>query len=355
MNPVDSLGADLYWLLREGQPDLVFSPFSVAAAMRLAWYGARGPTRDELTEALHLDQGTSSTSGPRPGDAFTFRMANTAWVQRGLPLDPEYARQLAGEEMTRFSDADFRHAPEQARAKINETIAEQTERKITDLLQPGAVTSDTRLVLANAVYLKGRWADPFPERDTAGAPFYPGGGRELEVPMMRGSATRGYKRGGGYQVVLLPYLNTTVAMAIVLPAGPLAALDLSEGIGGLLAGTTPHQVDLRLPKFRQETRLELVPRLRELGVRLAFTDDADFSGITAAEELHISAVAHQAYVVVDERGTEAAAATAVGMVAAAFRLPQSPVEMIVDRPFLFATLDTSTGTPLFLGTVTSPG
>ena len=179
----------------------------------------------------------------------------------------------------------------------------------------------------------------------------------MTVPMMRGAAARAYVRGDGYQAVLLPYTAGGLAMAVTLPDGPLAALRpaiAARGLGGVLAGTSRHQVTLSLPRFRVEAAFDLIPALRQLGVNEAFSGKADFSGITEAEPLQISTVAHKAYVDVDEQGTEAAAATAVAfLAAAAFRSPP-PVTMVVDRPFLFAIVHTATGLPLFAGQVSHP-
>jgi serpin B len=258
-----------------------------------------------------------------------------------------------------FATADFATAPEAARTEINRVIAEQTEGKITGLLPRSAVSRLTRLVLANAVYLKAKWSAPFPAGATSDAPFYPDGRDRpgLTVRMMRATAPRAYLRGDGYQAVLLPYRDASLAMAVMLPDGPLAALRpkvSAVGLGGLLAGAARHQVALSLPRFRLEASFDLIPDLRRLGVTEAFKGDADFSGITDAEPLRIGAVAHKAYVDVDEQGTEAAAATGVSVTAmAAFRAPP-PVTMVVDRPFLFAIIDTATSLPLFLGQVSHP-
>ena len=175
--------------------------------------------------------------------------------------------------------------------------------------------------------------------------------------MMHSTAARMYVRGDGYQAVLLPYRGGNLAMAVVLPDGPLAALTpvlTAGGVRGLLAGTARYEVTLALPRFRLETGFDLVAVLRRLGVQQAFTDHADFSGITEATRLLINAIAHKAYVDVDEQGTEAAAATAVSFrPTAAFRAPQ-PVTMTVDRPFLFAIWYAPAGVPLFLGQVSHP-
>jgi serine protease inhibitor len=176
--------------------------------------------------------------------------------------------------------------------------------------------------------------------------------------MMRGTAARSYLRGDGYQAVLLPYRDVGLAMAVLLPDGPLAALRpkvAAAGLGGLLAGTATHQVTLSLPRFRLEAAFDLIPALKRLGVIEAFGGHADFGGITSAGPLQIGAVAHKAYIDVDEQGTEAAAATAVMIrTMAAMRSPP-PITVVVDRPFLFAIIDTATSLPVFLGQVSRPG
>jgi serpin B len=368
-NEPAAFGTDLYQVLAEDGGDVVFSPSSVAGALGMAWYGARGRTAAELARALHLEDSAApggpddpaSIPDPVPAGhgSAVFRAPNTAWIQSGFGVQAEFTARLSHLARATLARADFAVAPEQARDEINEAIAGQTEGKITGLLPPGSVGRLTRLVLASAVYLKAAWSAPFPEDKTHDAPFYPDGpGRPgVTVPTMRGTATRDYLRGEGYQAVLLPYRDTSLAMAVLLPDGPLSALRpkvAAAGIAGLLAGASRHAVTLALPRFRLRATFGLVPALQRLGVVLAFGDEADFSGITAAEPLRIGAVAHQAYIDVDEHGTEAAAATAAMFAASAIMRPPPPVTVVVDRPFLFAILDIATGLPLFLGQVSRP-
>jgi serpin B len=365
---VGAFGADLYQRLAQDSADMVFAPVSVASALWMAWCGARGQTAAELARALHLDRSPdAAVHGLRSWTALvdaavsgsvTFRAPNTIWVQSGLPVRPEFTARLS-EAAATFTDADFGRAPEATRNEINRVIAEQTAGKITGLLPPGSIGPRTRLVLANALYLKAAWLTPFPAAQTSDAPFYPDGEDrpDLTVPMMRGAAARAYVQGDGYQAVLLPYTGGSLAMAVILPDGPLTTLRpalAARGLGGLLAGTSRHQVTLSLPRFRVASAFDLIPALRQLGVNEAFSPEADFSGITEAEPLQMSTVAHKAYVDVDEQGTEAAAATAVGFRAAAALRSPPPVTMIVDRPFLFAIVHTTTGLPLFLGQVSHP-
>ena len=368
----DMFGADLFRLLAAAGQNTVFSPASVAAALQMALCGARGATAAQLAAALHLDGPARAADGLRllsdllssagaggPGGGVTMRAPNTLWVQAGLPLSPGFTGQLVDIAGVTVRPADFQSAPAEARAQINDLIAEQTAGKITNLLGPDAVSAATRLVLANAVYLKAAWTFPFPARATADAPFYPGdaGGAPLSAATMRLTSDLAYLRTDGYQAVLLPYKESRLAMAVVLPeAGPPAALAprLARGLAPLLTGATRQSVALSLPKFRQRAGFGLIPMLQQLGVQDAFTSAADFSGITSAVRLFIGAVVHHAYIDVDEQGTEAAAATAVAMRPMALRRGPEPVRMTVDRPFLFAITDTATGLPLFLGQVSRP-
>ena len=365
----DMFAADLYRVLAADAAETVFSPVSVAAALQMALCGARGQTATELAGALHetpdaaaegLRATTAAVGDVAVGGSATLRAPNIAWVQSGLPLRPAFTSQLADSAAASVNQVGFAENAEAARAEINRVIAEQTEDKITGLLPARAIDSATRLVLTSAIYLKAAWADPFPEAATGDAPFYPDGpGRpSLSVPMMRGTAARAYRHADGYQAVVLPYRGGRVAMAVVLPDGPSATLRraiAAGGLPGLLAGTSRHEVTLSMPRFRLEADFDLIPVLRRLGVEQAFTERADFSGITEAERLLINAVAHKAYVDVDEQGTEAAAATAISFrPLAAFRVPAA-VTMTVDRPFVFAIIHTPTGLPLFVGQVSHPG
>ena len=299
-----ALGVDLYGVLAADAGDMVFSPASVASALRIALCGAGGQTAAELARVLHLGkypepQNVAATGlrlmPARPGDgepdggSATFRAPATVWIQSGLRLSGSFQARGATSGVT-LADADFAAAPEAARAEINRVIGEQTEGKITGLLSSGTVTALTRLVLASAVYLKAAWTDPFPARATADAPFYPDGpdGQALPVPTMHGTAPRAYLNGDGYQAVLLPYLDIGLAMAVLLPDGPLAALRpklAAAGLGGLLAGTGRHQVTLSLPRFRVEAAFDLIPALRRRrrGVRRRRRLQRDHLGSSAAD------------------------------------------------------------------------
>ncbi len=356
----DAFGAELYGRL-PAAGNLVFSPASIATALRLVLIGARGETAAQIAAALHLDRPDDAGPGLRDVSALlgdlaagdlTLRAPNTVWVQSGLPLEPGFTAALAAAAAVALRDADFRRDAEQARREINQVIAEQTEGKISDLLGPGALDVSTSLVLASAVYLKAAWSHPFPAGATQDGPFHPDPGTRVTVPTMRVRARLRYLRRDGFQAVELPYAGGRLAMVIVLPDGPDGSL---PPLAGLLGGLAPRQVSLALPRFRVTSGFALAPVLAALGMPLPFSPQADFSGIATAQRLRIDEVVHQAYIDVNEEGTEAAAATAVIIRASArFMDPEPPVEITVDRPFLFTITDTRSGLPLFLGRVTDP-
>jgi serpin B len=370
-----AFGTDLYLKLA-AKGNVVFSPASIAAALRMALAGARGDTAAELAAALHLPgpeaaaAGWSAPTGKgglkqlaaiRPGDDLTFRAPNVMWLESALSVRENFLDQLSG--TVSVQRCDFRRAPEAAREEINSAVADQTAGKIVGLIPPGVLDTLTRLVLTNAVYLKALWKSQFPADQTKQKPFYPERTAPSQTDLMHLQAGLTYHRGDGYQAVLLPYRGGSLAMAAVLPDSPLseftAGLTGLGGVGGLTSGLLSDgagcQVDLSLPRFRVDAGFMLKDTLQALGVRTAFTRAADFTGITGDEPLQISAVVHKAYVDVGEEGTEAAAATAVVMrTLAMVRKPQPDVRLVFDRPFLFAIVETTSGLPLFLGQFTRP-
>jgi serpin B len=334
--------------------NIVFSPASVAASLKMALAGARGQTADELAAVLR-DSGGSLDLGSSGGGDLTLNAPNTMWLDSGLSVRDEYLRQLDGH----VQRCNFAGAPEAAREAINASVATATDGKITDLIQRGLIDATTRLALVNAIYLKALWQHQFPVENTKDKPFYPERISATALPSMRLRASLAYHRGDGYQSVLLPYRGGPLAMAVLLPDGPLSEFTdvtgfLVGALSELLGDEAECQVELTMPRFRIEAGFRLEDTLRALGVRLAFTGEADFGGISD-ERLSIGAVVHRAWIDVGEKGTEAAAATATIMrTLAVVRRPEPDVRLVVDRPFLFAIADTATGLPLFLGQFARP-
>ncbi len=286
------------------------------------------------------------------------RTANSLWGQQDTVFEQIFLDTLAANYGAGMHLVDYKTAAEEARAAINEWVADETEDKITDLIPEGGLNALTRLVLVNAVYLDATWAAQFDPELTSEGQFTTLAGDPVAASMMFQSSSFPYASGNGWQAVELPYLRDELAMLVVVPgAGRFTEVE-SRLNGGLIdevvgqLGMGP-EVDLTMPKFEFRTQAGLSDALAGLGMPSAFDPaSADFSGMTAQEALFISDVIHEAYIAVDEEGTEAAAATAVVMRATA--APVETVELTIDRPFLFALRDRDTGALLFMGRVTDP-
>jgi serine protease inhibitor len=369
---INAFGLDLYRQIAAGTPNAVFSPASIALALGMARAGARGQTAVEMDAVLHdlasdehagwlnaLDQALASRSGTfqdMSGTALpvALRIANAPFAQRGMPLEPAYLEALAARYGAGLRLVDYVADTEGARQLINGWVADQTEQRIPELLVPGVLTPESRLTLVNAIYLKAPWLEPFAVEATEPGTFTRADGTTVKVPLMAASAAMPYASGAGWQAVEIPYIGGSLAMTVVVP-DDLAAFEAAltaDQLASITGGLAETQVTLTFPKFSIETKARLADVLAALGMPTAFGDAADFSGITTAEQLAISDVIHQANIDVDEKGTEAAAATAVVMRATG--MPAEPVTVRVDRPFLFALRDVPTGAILFMGRVGDP-
>jgi serpin B len=359
---------DLYARLRERPGNLFLSPLSISAALAMTSAGARGETLREMEKVLHLGPGPSAHAGfgdllrqlqPKE-DSYELSIANALWIQKGYPVREEFRHTTGTEYGAGLESLDFANEPGPARATINRWVEERTRSRIRDLMPPESVTARTRLVLTNAIYFKGKWQRPFPKAATQDEPFQAQGGSSPRVPLMRAEGSFAYLDAGDAQVVALPYGNGDLSMVLLLPRAKegLLALEaslttarLSEWLQKL--ATRPGTV--MLPRYRVTAQFELKDTLAALGMRRAFGDAADFSGIASGERLLISAVVHKAYVDVNEEGSEAAAATGVAMMPTS--MPLAPPERFTfraDHPFLFLIRDVRSGSLLFLGRVVNP-
>jgi serpin B len=364
------LGASLYRRLAKPGENLFFSPLSISQGFAMVYAGARGNTEAQMAQALHfslpqarlhpamnaLDAALQSHAGVTGGDqgtAPTFRAVNAAWGQRGLTFEPAFLDVLAQHYGSGMRAVDFSAEPDTLRQRINTWVEGQTAGRIEDLLPEGTVKSDTRLVLTNALYFKGAWRAPFDPAATQAAPFRTLEGGTRQVQMMRGSVMVPLMKGDGFDAVALPYVGRAFRMLAIVPhEGRFAEVEsrLSAGfLDGVRAGLKDSYVGLRFPRFEVKQEFPLAEPLRALGMVDAFSDRADFSGLTRQEALMLQFAQHQAFVSVDEQGTEAAAATGIG--AGPVSLPEP---FVVDRPFLFLIEDVETKGVLFLGRVVSP-
>lgn len=364
---------DLYRALFSKGTNLFYSPYSISEALAMTYAGAKGETEREMAtvlrftqpqERLHpafnsLDQLLASrgrSSKEEEGSRFELHVANALWGQKGYPFRPAFLDVIAQDYGAGLRLLDFAAAPDASRQAINRWVEEQTAQKIKDLLPPDSIDKLTRLVLSNAIYFNAGWQYPFQDSATKDGTFKLLDGHTVTVPMMQESERLGYAEGEGWQAVELPYVGGELSMVVLLPAeGSFEsfARDLdSAKLTAALKGIAPTQVALTLPRWKFESSVRLSEPLMGLGMKLAFSMAADFSGMTTRPELYIDDVYHKAFVAVDEKGTEAAAATAVVMNLKA--MPGKPKEVRADRPFIFLIRDMQTGTILFMGHVVNP-
>ncbi|HUJ43015.1 MAG TPA: serpin family protein [Opitutaceae bacterium] len=374
--------------------NLLLSPYSIEAALAMAYTGADGRTREEMRRVLHLPvndaavfdgfadlageldnlqaasrrraqiaRGAGATEEP-----IEINVANRLFAQSGFAFRPAFTNALREKFAAPLEELDFFHAAEPARVTINAWVARETRGRIRALVPAGAIDATTRAVLANALYLRAAWANAFDPDNTKNERFWIDGKKRTEVPTMLQERHYGYEKRNGYIALALPYVGAELQFVILLPDQRDGLADLEQTVTpDLLAGCAKlslHDVILHLPKFKLEPpSLPLGALLRELGMTTAFNQppgSADFDRMAPRKPddyLCISEVFHQTWLSLDEKGTEAAAATATVMrygLAVAREPSPPPIEVRVDRPFLFAIQHVSSGTCLFLGHLTGP-
>ena len=365
---------NLYQELKAKDGNLFYSPYSISEALAMTYGGARGETEKQMQEAFQINlqqanlhpafnnldlQLAKRGQGAQGKDNKGFRLhvVNALWGQQGYSFLPAYLDLLAVNYGAGLRLLDFMNAAEQARQTINDWVSEQTEDKIKDLLPSGSVDSLTRLVLTNAIYFNAAWQSQFKPEATEDDKFHLLNGSDVAVRMMHQTDYFGYAEGDHYQAVELPYDGHELSMVILLP-GQESFRAFEDGLSSekvyeIIRSIKNRSVDLRMPKFKVESEFGLKETLSAMGMPIAFTDEADFSGMNGKRELVIKDVVHKAYVAVDENGTEAAAAT--GVVVGVTSAPGDTVEVTIDHPFIFFIRDIQTGAILFVGRVTEPG
>ena len=354
--------------------NIFLSPASISTALAMVYFGARGETRIQMTSVMRLDIYDSSgelslktdfkkllETLSNPQNNYTMYIANRLFGQEGYSFTAEFLQDTEAYFMASLEALDFRNNPSSSRLHINEWVAQQTSDKIKDLLPDGSITVLTRLVLVNAIYFKGLWSNPFDNLATKPETFYLSASQTTQIDMMHlGKKRLNYYNSTelGCQVVELPYIGGQSSMFILLPHDIDSLSFVENRLGAdslekMFSGFKSVDVRVSLPKFNIEQGVALDEFLKAIGMLDLFdASKADLSGMDGTKHLFVSAVIHRAFVEVNEKGTEAAGATAVII---GRRISLSKViHFNADRPFLFLIADTKTGSVLFLGRLTKP-
>ena len=368
---------DLYAKLKDNPGNIFFSPYSISTALAMTWEGARENTEKQMAGALHFIK-----SKPTPHKAFNridlslqtqlaeakkvknndlnLEIANSIWAQKDYKWLPAFLDSLKINYGAGIYNVDFVKEAEKYRVEINKWVEGKTNNKIKDLIQRGVLNGNTRMVLVNAIYFYGQWLNEFKKESTKDDDFTLLDGSKVKVPLMHQMEDHRYMEDDLLQAVELNYKDCNLSMIVLLPdvdkfAELESKLDIPL-IKDAIDKLESREVILTFPKVKMDAQFELAKTLAAMGMSDAFEPDvADFSGMDGEKDLYISNVIHKAFVAIDERGTEAAAATAVVMKASAAPMPsEEPVEFKADHPFIFLIRDKQTGSILFLGRVLDP-
>jgi serpin B len=343
------------------------SPASIATSLAMIYAGARGETSRQMAQVLHLEVpepqveagfGTLNTILNTPSKHYRLHMANRLWLQNGFPFEAAFLKSTLAHYRVEPGSVNFAN-PEQARQLINQWVSDQTNGKIGQIIAPGLLHDKIRFVLTNAIYFKGTWQYRFAKELTREAPFHDLRNREIKVGMMNQTGALQYGENADAQFLQLPYLGGELSMVILLPKRfdglpQLEKLLTAQEVQKWLSGMGhADEVDTYLPKFTFTSQIRLKDALSSLGMPLAFSDAADFSGITREHDQKLYEAIHQAFVDVNKEGTEAAAVTGHVGGNAPGPVPQR-VLFRADHPFLFLIQHNRTGAILFLGRVINP-
>jgi len=366
---MNAFTAATYKNVAQGSGNLILSPFNIATALSMVLEGARGATANQIAATLHQHYGDSYDAALAAlqselakagnGDGNQLLMANRVWVQRGFPIQAAFEKALADNYHAPLTPLDFAGSAGAARETINRWTAEHTKDRIKEIIGPGSLNRDSRMVLTSAIYFYGKWQAPFLTSRTEPGSFQTAAGAKTDAKFMNQTARFNYAENAASQILEMPYARTGIAFDVILPKSRdgLAAMEKSltpENLTGWLGHLSDRKVQVIFPKFRAEAEFSLRSTLSAMGMPAAFSDAADFSGINSSSQLRISDVVHKAFVDVAEEGTEAAAATGTHVVMAAARMPEQPVVFRADHPFLFVIRDTRSGIILFIGRLTAP-
>ena len=368
----NQFAVEFYTHIKDGneRDNMFFSPYSISTVMAMVYEGARQKTADEIQSVFHFPTDpfirrssfeVAQSYFNRNETAYELNVANALWVEKDFLLQDTFKSVVMNSYKGEVFNSNFKKEPEKEHTKINKWVEDETKEKIKDLLPPGSLDTLTRLVLTNAIYFKGNWEEPFEEHQTKYEKFWLNENQVEKVPMMQKTGVFNYFQTEKVQILEIPYETKDLSMLIFLPRGKteedFKSLEKSlttENMKLWKENLEEQRVDVFIPKFTFKKAYNLKGALTKMGMPLAFGFSADFEGINEIGGLYISQVFHKAFIKVNEKGTEAAAATGAVMVLESMTIFPEPQVFKADHPFIFLIQERTTGYILFMGKVANP-
>lgn len=356
---------DLYNRYKTKDGNIFFSPYSIESALSMTYEGAKGETAKEIQNVLHLPNNIETvhtgftninTEINAKGKPYTISVANALWTQKGFPFLPEYLNTVDKYYSGKATNLDFAKQNEKSRTIINDWVASKTNNRIKNIIS--SLSTDTRLVLTNAVYFKADWASKFESSGTFPSDFTTNQNKIIQASMMNQKSMYNYGENKDLQILEMPYVGGDISMLVLLPKNNILDIEkilTTENINSWKKGMVEQKVELSLPKFKFEAEYQMGKDLSEMGMPTAFNESkADFSGMTTADSLYISQVIHKSFIEVAEYGTEAAAATTIIASTTSMPQPEQVKYFRADHPFVFIIQQKGTGNILFMGRLSNP-
>jgi len=362
---------ELYKKFSTNDSNIFFSPYSISTALAMTYEGARGKTAEEIQNVFHFPKDNETRRNGflkiieeinkqnETNKFYEFHTANALWAQKDYKFLKEYFDTVEKYYEGKVTNVDFERDTENSRITINKWVENQTNNKIKELIPKGYINELTRLVITNAIYFKGKWVKQFNESNTKDEDFRISKDMIVKVPMMQRTdeeAKFNYTEDDKVQILEMPYSGEKISMLILLPKDEnlknLENMLTVEQLSEWKKNLKEQKVKIFIPKFKFETKYFMGKTLEEMGMQIPFSENADFSGMTGKKNLRISEVIHQAFVEVNEEGTEAAAATAV--IIGKTAIPNENIIFKADHPFIFIIQEKETGNILFMGRVVNP-
>lgn len=371
INPVSisnsKFAADLYKQIKNEPINLFYSPISITSAIAMTYAGASGETLKQISNTLYFSTNQDELHqnydillkrfSDTNSEGVQLKVANSLWLQENMKITSQYLSITNKYYNAGVIPVNFIADPEKSRKTINNWVEKNTNNKIQDLLPDGSIHSQTRMVLVNAIYFKGPWDKIFDKNQNTSDVFYVYKTCETQATFMNNYINTSFYEDSQLSIVEIPYANQEQSLVIILPKEKYGLKEIEKlfeqkMMDEYIGKMEEKRVALSIPKFKTESTYELKDILSKMGMPIAFTNDADFSGITGDKSLAIDKVIHKAYIDINEEGTEAAAATAVTMRKTAMLLDE--VTFKADHPFIYFIRDNETNTILFVGRLMNP-